>query len=422
MNEQLLHYIWQFCHFDITTLFTTKQLSISILKVGTHNFDSGPDFKSSQIRIGDLVWNGDVELHINSSDWNKHKHQYDEKYNSVILHVVWNHDEEVKTANGDESPCLELCSVVDKNLLERYERLMQSKSVILCEPYIKELDSFQINQFLDRLLVERLEDKTVQFINEFEVEKNNWESTFYNAVFYTVGLRLNATNMLVLAKQLPLSILQKHKNSLFQIEALLFGVAGFLNEANDEYSSSLKKEYTFLKHKYNLKEMQASGWMFMRLRPSSFPTVRLAQLAMLFHKNSHLFSRVLEAKSIKEIHQLFKCTVSHYWLTHYQLNKVSTTRSKSFGTELINSIIINAICPMLFSYSKRKTAINFQDLAIHFLESCKSENNSIIRQYSKIGISAQTAAQSQALLQLRRKYCEAKNCLNCNIGNQLLKE
>lgn len=422
MNEQLLHYIWQFCHFDITTLFTTKQLSISILKVGIHNFDSGPDFKSSQIRIGDLVWNGDVELHINSSDWNKHKHQYDEKYNSVILHVVWNHDEEVKTANGDEIPCLELCSVVDKNLLERYERLMQSKSVILCEPYIKELDSFQINQFLDRLLVERLEDKTVQFINEFEVEKNNWESTFYNAVFYTVGLRLNATNMLVLAKQLPLSILQKHKNSLFQIEALLFGVAGFLNEANDEYSSSLKKECTFLKHKYNLKEMQASAWMFMRLRPASFPTVRLAQLAMLFHKNSHLFSRVLEAKSIKEIHQLFKCTVSHYWLTHYQLNKVSTTRTNSFGTELINSIIINAICPMLFAYSKRKSAINFQDLAIHFLESCKSENNSVIRQYSKIGISAQTAAKSQALLQLRRKYREAKNCLNCNIGNQLLKE
>lgn len=352
MNENLLHYIWQFCHFDITTLVTTNQHSISILKVGVHNHDAGPDFKSSQIRIGDLIWNGDVELHINSSDWNKHKHQFDEKYNSVILHVVWNHDAEIRNLKGDEIPCLQLCSFVDENLLERYNRLMKSKNKILCEPYIKEIDPFKLEQFLDRLLVERLEEKTVHFINEFEIEKNNWENTFYNALLYTIGLRLNAPIMLDLAKRLPLSILQKHRGSLFQIEALLFGVAGFLNNAKDDYGLSLFKEYTFLKHKYELSEMKQSEWMFMRLRPSSFPTVRLAQVAVLIHENLNLFSKVLETKSIQDLNKLFKSEVNGYWLSHYRFNKESVKRTKSFGIDLINSIIINAICPMLFAYSK----------------------------------------------------------------------
>jgi hypothetical protein len=355
MNENLLHYIWQFCHFDVTSLVTTKQQRISILKVGTHNFDAGPDFKSAQIRIADLVWNGDVEIHVNSSDWNKHRHQYDEKYYSVILHVVWKRDEEFYTSSGDEIPCLELCGNVDRYLLNRYENLMNSKSKILCEPYISEIDTFQVNQFLERLLIERLEEKTNQFINEFEIEKNNWEATFYNALFYTVGLRVNSTTMLELSKHLPLSILQKHKNSLFQIEAMLFGVAGFLVGVKDYYSTSLKKEYSFFKHKYGLKELKESDWMFMRLRPSSFPTIRIAQLAVLLHQNVHLFSKVLDAKSLGEMHKLFESSVSDYWLTHYHFKKESAKRKKSFGRELINSIIINAICPMLFAYSRRKS-------------------------------------------------------------------
>ncbi len=421
MNENLLHYIWQFCHFDINSLLTTKQQRISILKVGVHNFDAGPDFKSSQIRIENLVWNGDIEIHLNSSDWNKHRHHYNEKYNSVILHVVWNHDTEVYNSSGDEIPCLELCSIVDRSLLGRYEQLMNSKTKIICEPYIGELDSFQVNQFLERLLVERLEEKTSQFIKEFEIDKNNWENTFYNALFYTIGLRVNSTSMLALSKQLPLSILQKHKNNIFQIEALLFGTAGFLEKVKDDYSVSLKNEYSFLKHKYRLKKLKESDWMFMRLRPSSFPTVRLAQLAMLIHKNTHLFSKVLEAQTLDEIRRLFKSSVSEYWLTHYHFNKESVRRKKTFGKEVINSIVINAICPMLFAYSKRKSALTFQDLAIQYLEECKAENNYVIRQYSSISISPKSAAQSQALLQLKRKYCESKKCLNCNIGNQLLK-
>ena len=187
MNENLLHYIWQFCHFDVTSLVTTKQQRISILKVGTHNFDAGPDFKSAQIRIADLVWNGDVEIHVNSSDWNKHRHQYDEKYNSVILHVVWKRDEEFYTSSGDEIPCLELCGIVDRYLLDRYENLMNSKSKILCEPYISEIDTFQVNQFLERLLIERLEEKTNQFINEFEIEKTIGKLPFTTLCFILKG-------------------------------------------------------------------------------------------------------------------------------------------------------------------------------------------------------------------------------------------
>lgn len=422
MNEQLLHYLWQFCHFETLNLTTTRDISLSIFNVGKHNFNAGPDFINSHIKIDDLDWHGDVELHIKSSDWLKHNHQNDKRFNTVILHVVWQYDIEIKNQKGEAIHCLELKQRVNQGLLNRYEQLMNSKSWIFCQPYLKETDEFIVNSFLDRLLIERLEYKSKLLYDNFISLKNDWKAVFYQSLCESVGLKINSQPMYSLSKMLPFNILLKHKNNLFQIESLLFGVAGFLNEVYDDYGKLLKKEFSFLKHKYSLDEMEVSQWFFMRLRPSSFPTVRIAQLAKLIFNNTNLFSKVLEAKSINQLKKIFESSVDGYWLTHYHFKKESNSRKKSIGKSLIDSIIINTICPLLFVYSQQKSLPLFQERAVFFLEQIEAENNSIIKKFSEIGISVNNAAQSQALIQLKGNYCESKKCLNCNIGNVLIKK
>ena len=420
MNEQLLHYIWQFTHFDVSALFTTKHLPISIYSVGKPNPNAGADFLNAKIGIDDLVWFGDVELHINSSDWNKHAHYKDKKYNSVILHVVWQEDKVIQNNNEEEIHCLELQPLVNHSLLGFYRQLMQSKSWILCQPYFKEVDEFIISQFTERLLIERMEEKSKALTAVFVKQNNNLESMFYQSLCHSLGLKINSTPMYYLSNQLPYKVLSKHRNNLFQIEALLFGVAGFLRDVDDSYGLSLKKEFSFLKHKYKLEEMDVDQWMFMRLRPSSFPTIRIAQLAQLIVNNTHFFSRVLQTNSIHDLRKIFKSSVSDYWLTHYHFKKTSVKRQKSIGVDLFKSIVINTVCPSLFMYAKEKGDEAFQEKSIRFLGEIKAEDNSVIRGFTKMGLRVTNAAQSQALLQLKRKYCEPKKCLNCNIGNDLI--
>lgn len=420
MNEKLLHYIWQFSHFDITSLFTSLNLPLSIYSVGKPNHDAGPDFLNARVNIDGLDWHGNVEIHVNSSDWSKHKHQNDKRYNSVILHVVWQNDKEIRNNNGDCIPCLELKPLVDNKLLNFYQQLMHSKNWILCESYITQVDEFIVSQFFERLLIERLEEKSNVLSKKLRNSKNNWECIFYQSLCQSIGLKINAESMLSLSNRLPFSILAKHRNNLFQIEALLFGVAGFLNDVDDSYGQSLKKEYSFLKHKYDLKEMEVEQWLFMRLRPSSFPTVRIAQLAKLIFNNANLFSKVVEAKSIDRLKKIFESSVSDYWLTHYHFKKKSHHRKKSIGINLFHSIVINSVCSLLFVYAKEKGNIAFQEKSIQFLQEVKAENNNVVKRFNGMGLVVRNAAQSQVLIQLKRKYCEAKKCLNCNIGNYLI--
>ena len=422
MNEQLLHYFWQFCHFETSSLLTTDNVSLSILKLGTHNFDAGPDFTNSHIRLDKLDWHGDVELHVKSSDWFRHNHQHNERYNSVILHVVWEYDEKTTNQKGENIQCLELKQLVNQELLDRYQQLMNSKSWILCQPYFKKTDEFIVHLFLERLLIERLEKKSRLLHEHFMSLTNDWEAVLYQSLCHSVGLKINAQPMYYLSRLLPFKILSKHKNNLFQMESLLFGVAGFLKNIHDDYGSLLRKEFLFLKHKYKLEEMEVSQWFFMRLRPSSFPTVRIAQLAKLIVSNTNLFSKILDADSIKELHKIFEISLEGYWLTHYHFTNQSNSRKKSMGKSLINTIIINTICPLLFVYSQQKSLPKYQEKAIRFLQQIQAEKNSIIKKFSEMGISIETAAQSQALIQLKRNYCEPKKCLNCSIGNTLITE
>lgn len=420
MKEDLLHYIWQFRQYSNLDIYTQDRQLIHVVKTGILNHHAGPDFENSSIKISQLLWNGDVEVHLKSSDWNRHKHHTDKSYNKVILHVVWQDDKEIFNQAGEKIPTLELSGIVDESLLSRYKFLMENKKWIPCQDFFEERDQFAFHQFLDRLLIERLEQKSKHIHATWLVNNKSWEQTFYQFFCSALGLKINAEPMFQLAKLLPLSVLAKHRDSVFQLEAMLFGVAGFLSQPVDNYSSSLHKEFLFLQHKYSLEQMDKSSWKFMRLRPAGFPTVRLAQIAQLTHVNSSLFSKIINMESLEQFKKLFDFSVSEYWLTHYSFGKKSASRKKSVGESLVKSIIINTVSPILFVYSRQIDDCNFQEKSLDWLVDMSPEDNHIIRKFNNLGLVSKNSAHTQSLLQLKKNYCNAKKCLNCNIGNHYL--
>lgn len=420
MQETLLHYIWQFRQFQTFHLSTRCGQLLEVIKTGGYNTDAGPDFENARLRIGEAEWAGQVEIHIKSSDWDKHKHQNDATYNNVILHVVWEDDKPIRNQLGETIPTLELKPLVDEDLLNRYTYLMNNQQWIPCESFIGETEPFHLQQFLERLLIERLEQKSKEIQSVLYSNKNDWEETFYQFFCKSLGLKVNADPMFQLATLLPQKILVKHRSNVFQLESLLFGIAGFLNEPKDNYSKQLSKEFRFLKHKYQLTEMQECQWRFLRLRPASFPTIRLAQLANLIHQNTNLFSKILEIESVQELTHLLQVQVGGYWETHYQLGAKSISRKKSFGKGLIQNVIINTIVPFLFVYAKEKGKPDIQDKALRFLTHIPAEQNTIIKHYRGLSVEVKNAGQSQSILQLKKHYCDAKKCLNCSIASQWL--
>lgn len=421
-TEDFLHYIWTFKLFNTQELKTVQNESIKILKSGQHNTDAGPDFFNAQIQIGETMWAGNVEIHINSSDWLKHHHQKDNAYNNVILHVVYHYDVDITNAKGNVIPTLELKQLIDPKLISNYKQLIGSKNWIACSIQIKQVDEFVLQNWLERLVFERLERKSIEIAQTLLLNKNDWEETFYQVLFKYFGLKVNSEPFHLLAKNTPLKIIEKHRN-LFTIEALLFGQAGFLvDEKDDEYSRRLKKEYHFLQSKFNLTPLDKSLWKLLRLRPANFPTLRIAQLAQLLFNEPRMFSKVLAIDSVKELQQLFSLTASSYWNNHYQFGveqKVSS--QKRTGKLMIDSLIVNVVVPMLFVYASSKQDEELKNKAVRFLEELKAEKNTIMLNFEKLGVKSRNAMQSQALIELKSNYCSHKKCLHCSIGNYLLK-
>lgn len=420
MKEEFLQFIWKYKLYTSGNLKTTSGQKIEILKTGIHNFDSGPDFFNAKIKIGETIWSGNVEIHVNSSDWYNHNHHTNKAFDNVILQVVFRHDKEVYRTDGQLIPTLELN--FDKRLLANYENLLQSKLWIPCEREISSVDTFVIGKWIDKLAIERLEIKANR-VNELLIQLNNsWEATFYVHLASSFGFKLNNEPFELLAKSLPLGYLAKHKNSLLQIEAMLFGQAGFLNESEgDEYYMSLQKEYQFLKAKFNLKPIEKHLWKFLRSRPGNFPTIRIAQFAMLIYKSSALFSKIVKSTSSKEIEDLLQVDPSDYWEDHYQFNKPSVKKVKSLGKSSADALIINTIIPFLFVYGQKTGDESLKHKALQFLEKLKSENNSIIESFKEKGVVSTNALTSQALIHLKKYFCDFKNCLGCQIGNELIK-
>ena len=422
MKEDLLQYAWRMQQFDARNLQSTDGQTIQIQSFGQHNTDAGPDFTEARIRIGDTLWAGNVEMHLKASDWLQHRHQDDPAYDNVILHVVLENDQVIFRSNGKPIPCLELKSRIPAQLAANYQRLLQMEGWIPCERQLQDVPSMTRKLWLDRLLVERLEQKTVVIEQALERNQYHWEESFFQQLAKGFGLRINAEPFEMLARSLPLLTLLKHKHSLLQLEALLFGQAGMLEvDFADAYPQQLKKEFQFLKAKYALRPIPFSSWKFARLRPAAFPTIRIAQLAALIYQTDHLFSKILAAKHIKELENTFVLKLSNYWRTHYRFDKLSARRQKRLGTSTIHLLIINVISPFIFLYGKHKGEERYQEQALHLLEQLPPEQNKVIKNWSAVGIVPESAYQSQALLQLKKHYCTTRRCLSCSIGNSILK-
>ena len=416
MTERLLQFIWQFQYFTKSELSTTAGELIQIIYPGQYNTNQGPDFADAKIKIGKTTWAGTVELHINTSDWTKHNHQQDKNYNNVILHVVWEDDKA-----GNNIPVLELKGRVSKILLYRYEELMHADSFIPCEKSIHSVREIVCKSWKDRLLAERLIRKAAIVDNYLQQNNYHWEETFWWLLARNFGMKVNAEAFEAIARSVPVNILAKHKNQVHQLEALLLGQAGLLQDKfTDDYPLLLQKEYRFLQSKYRLKPVSLP-LHFLRMRPGNFPTIRLAQLTMLVHQSVHLFSKIKEVHSVKEIKQWFDVTANDYWHYHYRFAERSAFKKKKLGADMIDNIIINTIVPVLFSYGSYYKEQQYKDKALHWLGGITAEVNRITKGFLQLGIENKNAFDSQALIELKNEYCSKKRCLDCGIGNALLK-
>lgn len=423
MNESFLHYIWQFQYFDKSDLKTTSGEEIAVLKTGILNSDSGPDFSQSSLKINDMKWAGSVEVHIKSSGWYDHHHERDAAYENVILHVVWEDDKPVYRADGTLLPTLVLRERVDAAMITRYKKLIQHAGAVPCADslvHVKEITRFSM---IERALMQRLETKAGAVRSMLTDNKGDWEETTYQLLAKNFGFKVNADPFLQLARALPYRILRKHSDQPLQIEALLFGQAGFLvAKSKDEYLTALFNEYHFLAKKYSLDAaVHPAQWKFMRLRPANFPTVRIAQFASLLTGQKSIFSRFLEATSAKALLKIVEVTQSLYWKNHYRFSKKAKGEVPGLGESGQYNLVINTVAPLLVAYGKETDDLRHVERAAELLQSIPAEENKITRQWKQWDMPVTNAFDSQGLIELYTNFCQRKHCLSCSIGSSLLK-
>lgn len=416
MTERLLQYIWQFQYFNPADMFTRDGDPVTILSPGTLNTHQGPDFHYAKILIGPTIWAGSVELHLNSSGWQLHGHHNDPNYEGVVLHVVWEDD------GGESDPqVLELKGRVPGHLLRHYEQMMLNSRFIPCEKLVSNQPELTWRSWKDRLLAERLMRKAAQVEQYFKQSDQNWQETFWWLLARSFGLKVNADAFEAIARSIPLNLLGRNKDSLHRLEALLLGQAGLLKGVfYDDYAIMLQKEYKYLQHKYELKSPGVPVF-FLRMRPGSFPTVRLAQLARLIFDSTHLFSHVRDAESVKEVKTWLDVTANDYWHYRYRFDHPSPFKKKILGAVMINNIIINTLCPVLFAFGNYHNDDSFRSKALKWLEETSAEQNSVTKRFVLLGVENKSAFDSQALVELKTRYCDRKRCLECSIGCSLLK-
>jgi Protein of unknown function (DUF2851) len=422
--EDFLHYVWKFRLFDRADLRTSEGEPLEIYSAGLHNFDSGPDFQNARVKVGETVWAGNVEVHLSSSDWKKHGHTTDNAYRNVILHVVYRDDAPLILPDGRKVPTLVLENRIPDELYGRYHKLIFGEQTIIpCEASIGQVDELTIYNWLTRVLVERLEKRSAAVITALELNRGDWEETFYQFLAANFGFKTNALPFELMAKSLPQNILAKNKNNPLQIEALIFGQAGFLNaDFKDEYPQKLKAEYAFLQKKYQLLPVENHLWKFMRLRPANFPTIRLAQFAALVVQSNHLFSKLLEIKDVKALQAMFTgIKVNPYWESHYRFDVESAPSPKNLGPASVDVLLLNTLALFLFSYGKYNQNQHYINRSLQLLEHLPNENNKIVEDFATLGLKIKTAFESQALLELKNNYCNYKKCLQCGVGNKILK-
>lgn len=425
--EYMLHYAWQHRMFPLRQLRTEKGEPIEVVNVGRHNSDAGPDFLGAQLKINGFMWIGNVEIHLKSSDWYRHHHELDAAYDNVVLHVVSDADCEVKTSKGVTVPQLKL--EIPAYVTENYEELLKSDRHPRCRKYLSTLPRLTVTSWLSALYVERLEQRTTQIMERRKLCGLSWEQTAFVTIARNFGFGKNGDAFEHWAMSVPMSAISKHRDDLFQIEAIFFGQAGFLNDAFhtkhlplSDYYYKLKAEYTYLSKKFNLQSIDPTLWKFLRMRPQSFPYVRIAQLAMLYHTGQVNLSRLIGAQTVEDVRNMFDVQVSDYWQSHYSFSDVEVQPgNRSLSTATKDLVIINSVVPLLFAYGRYKADERMCQKAIELLEQLKPESNSVIDTWREAGIESRSAAESQALLQLTTRYCEPKDCLHCRFGYEYIR-
>lgn len=434
MNEDLLSFIWRFQYFDASDLRIDSGESVQVIRTGNLNSNAGPDFSHARIKIEGVDWIGSVEIHTKSSDWMLHEHTGDAAYESVILHVVWENDVPIYRPDKTLLPVLSLKGLVRLSILERYAALMDTQQIynangIACHEQFASVSDLQKLSMLDKVLLERLDQKATKVFELWQSNQQDWEETTYQWIGQHFGFKLNDPAFLRLTQALPLKTLLKHRDQITQLEALFFGTAGLIPEAphrsgtEESYIQDLRREYQFLAAKYQLKHLQMSSheFKFLRLRPAGFPTIRLSQFACLLHKNGALFSSLIHALSVTDLHRLFNLKQSGYWIHHFQFGKLSRSDVPQIGKDAVNLLIINAAVPLLVAYAKQRHQPELLDKAVSWLSELPSENNRITREWEILEMKVKTAADSQALIEWYNHYCTAKKCLECNVGAALVR-
>lgn len=420
--EYLLHYTWKHRLFPLEELVTTDGQPVEVIDPGLRNTDAGPDFFNAKIKIGGTLWVGNVEIHTRAGDWYAHRHQGDRAYDNVILHVV----EEIK----DEPPVTDtsgrliptLILPVPSRVKDNYQELMRTEEYPRCHRIIPTLPRLTVHSYLSALHTERLTRKAERIGHYRQKNELSWENAFFMTLARNFGFGVNGEAFEEWAAHIPLRAVNKHRDDLMQIEAFFFGQAGLLqDETDDEYLRRLQREYAFLANKFELKPMDSVRWRFLRMRPGNFPHVRLAQLAYLYHKGEGLLSRLLEAETVEAIGKLLVADTSEYWRTHYTFGHPSPRRTKQLSQSTRLLLIINTVSPFLYAYGRHQGNEALCQRAVNLLEELKAEDNRIIRIWRECGLKVDSAADSQALIQLKREYCDVKKCLHCRFGYEYLK-
>lgn len=418
--EQLLHYVWKHKIFPLKELKTTTGQQVEVIDTGLANTDAGPDFFNAKLKLDGVLWIGNIEIHERSSDWFKHGHHADAGYNSVILHIASEIDMEISRSNGERIPQIQL--ICPEAVRTNYKELLETASYPPCYRIIPSLSPFTAHSWMSALQMERFEQKATLLNERLKRCQGNWEDAFFITLARNFGFGLNGDAFETWAHRLPFRAVDKHRNDLFQIEAIFFGQAGILEDSDgDGYYLRLKKEYTYLQHKFGLIPMDASLWRFLRLRPANFPHIRIAQLACLYHRAYGLLSRIMETETLQGVRDILKGGTSEYWLTHYTFGGSSPSRPKTLSNTSLDLLIINTVVTFLYAYGLHKGNRVLCARAGSFLEELKAENNYITRMWEQCGMKASNAADSQALIQLKKEYCDKKKCLYCRIGYEYLK-
>lgn len=429
--EQLLHYVWKHKIFLCSKLTTTDGKTVEVLNPGLHNTNAGPDFTNAKVKIGDTVWVGNVEIHQRSSDWFRHHHDEDDAYDNIILHVAADIDQKLFYPNGQEVPQLQI--EVPEYVSGNYDELVRSDIEPRCADVVNTLPAIVIHNWMTSLSLERFEYRNRQIMERRKSLDMNWEDTLFVTVARNFGFGINGDAFEAWAQSIPMGAVAKHRDSLFQIEAIFFGQAGLLEDekmkilkdeafGGVEYYNKLKKEYQYLRQKFSLTPIPQKMWRFLRLRPQNFPHIRIAQLAMLYYEQRFSMSRLINATTVEDVAELFHTQVSDYWKTHYTFHsEASASKNKSLSKSSVNLLIINSVAPMLFAYGKYKSDQDLCDRALSLWQDLPAENNRFIRNWAAAGVECESSADSQALIHLTHFYCHNHDCLRCKFGYEYIK-